>query len=87
MEAKLIKIERKIELTANAKTELEKSFKPFIEKSLSAETRRAYGRVIKEFFRFQKYTEPTEIKPSDVIRWRDFLIENKKSAATVLLTF
>jgi hypothetical protein len=58
MEAKLIKIENKIELTANAKTELEKSFKPFIEKSVSAETRRAYGRVVKEFSRFQKYTEP-----------------------------
>jgi integrase/recombinase XerD len=83
MEAKLIKIENKIGLTANAKTELEKSFKPFIEKSVSAETRRAYGRVVKEFFRFQKYTEPSEVKPIDVIRWRDFLIESKKSAATV----
>src|SRR5215213_3154921 len=83
MEAKLIKIENKIGLTANAKTELEKSFKPFIEKSVSAETRRAYGRVVKEFFRFHKYTEPAKIKPIDVIRWRDSLIENKKSAATV----
>ncbi|HEX8370785.1 MAG TPA: hypothetical protein VF604_19725 [Pyrinomonadaceae bacterium] len=51
MEAKLIKIENKIGLTANAKAEIEKSFKPFIEKSVSAETRRAYGRVVKEFFR------------------------------------
>jgi integrase/recombinase XerD len=83
MEAKLIKIENKLEVTANTKAALEKSFKPFIEKSISAETRRAYGRIIKEFFRFQKYTEPSEIKPLDVIRWRDSLIENKKSAATV----
>lgn len=84
MEAKLIKIERKMELIANTKAELEKNFKPFIEKGLSTETRRAYGRVIKEFFRFHKYAEPSEIKSIDVIRWRDFLIENKKSAATVL---
>jgi integrase/recombinase XerD len=83
MEARLIKIENKIGLITNTKAELEKNFKPFIEKSVSAETRRAYGRVVKEFFRFQKYTEPSEIKPIDVIRWRDFLIENKKRAATV----
>jgi integrase/recombinase XerD len=83
MEAKLIKIENKTEPIANAKVELEKSFKPFIEKSLSTETRRAYARVIKEFFRFHKYIEPAKIQPIDVIRWRDSLIENKKSAATV----
>lgn len=83
MEAKLIKIENKTEPITNAKAEIEKSYKPFIEKSLSTETRRAYGRVVKEFFRFQKYTELSEVKPIDVIRWRDFLIENKKSAATV----
>lgn len=77
MEAKLIKIENKLELIANVKAELEKTSKPFIEKSVSAETRRAYGRVVKEFFRFQKYVEPPEIKPLDVIRWRDSLIENK----------
>lgn len=39
--------------------------------------------MVKEFFRFQKSTKPAEIKPIDVIRWRDSLIENKKSAATV----
>ena len=83
MEAKLVKIDSQINSADKTKAEFEKNLRPFIEKSLSAETRRAYGRVIKEFFRFQKSIEPTEIKPIDVIRWRDTLIENKKSAATV----
>lgn len=83
MEAKLVKIDSQINSADKTKAEFEKNLRPFIEKSLSAETRRAYGRVIKEFFRFQKSIEPTEIKPIDIIRWRDYLIENKKSAATV----
>lgn len=86
MQAKLVTIENRldsIEARAEARKEFEKTFRPFIEKSLSEETRRAYGRVVKEFFRFQKTMEPAEIKPIDVIRWRDSLIEDKKSAATV----
>lgn len=83
MQAKLVKVENKIETIARAKAELERGIKPFIEKSLSSETRRAYSRVVKEFFRFHKYVEPSEIEPIDVIRWRDSLVENKKSAATV----
>ena len=83
MEAKLVKIESRIDEQANARKDFEKAVRPFVEKSLSEETRRAYGRVIKEFFTFHRHIEPTEIKPLDVIRWRDSLIENKKSAATV----
>jgi len=83
LKAELIKIDRKDDSIADAKKELEKTFRPFIEKSISEETRRAYGRVVKEFFRFHKFIEASEIKPIDVIRWRDSLIENKKSAATV----
>jgi integrase/recombinase XerD len=83
LEAKLVKVDTKIDLLAETKKEFEKSIRPFIEKSLSAETRRAYGRVVKEFFSFHKFIEPSEIKPLDVIRWRDSMIENKKSAATV----
>lgn len=82
MQAKLIKIEDRFDFV-NTKKEFEKSLRPFIEKSLSDETRRAYGRVVKEFFRFHESIEPAEIKPIDVIRWRDFLVENKKSVATV----
>ncbi len=83
MEAKLVKIDNQIDSADKTKAEFEKSLRPFIEKSLSTETRRAYGRVIKEFFLFHKSIEPTDIKPIDVIRWRDSLIETKKSAATV----
>lgn len=83
METKLTKIENRIDLIANSKQDFEKNLRPFIEKSISAETRRAYGRVVREFFAFNKTLEPSEIKPLDVIRWRDSLIENKKSAATV----
>jgi len=83
MEIKLIKTESKINLGREANKRFEKDLRPFIEKSISAETRRAYGRVVREFFAFNKTVEPSEIKPIDVIRWRDSLIENKKSAATV----
>lgn len=83
MEEKHVKIENKIDSLAGSKKEFEKSVRPFIEKSLSTETRRAYGRVVREFFLFHKLIEPGQIKPLDVIGWRDSLIENKKSAATV----
>jgi len=83
VESKLIKVENRIDSIADLKKDFEKSLRPFIEKSISAETRRAYGRVVREFFAFNKIVEPSEIKPLDVIRWRDSLIENKKSAATV----
>jgi site-specific recombinase XerD len=83
MEIKSFNTKDQINSADPTKAEFEKSLRPFIEKSLSAETRRAYGRVIKEFFLFHRPIEPVEIKPLDVIRWRDSLIENKKSAATV----
>jgi site-specific recombinase XerD len=57
--------------------------KPFIEKSLSKETRRAYRRVISEFFDFYGSMNPAEVRPIQIIAWRDSLIANKKSAATV----
>jgi hypothetical protein len=74
MEAKLVRVENKIDASKDVRKEFEKTLRPFIEKSLSEETRRAYGRVVKEFFRFHKLVEPSEIKPIDVIRWRDSLI-------------
>ena len=83
MHTNSVKLERQTNSISASKLEFEKSLRPFVEKSLSAETRRAYGRVIKEFFVFYKTIEPTEIKPIDVIRWRDSLIADKKSAATV----
>jgi integrase/recombinase XerD len=83
LKAELIKIDPRDGSITDVGRELEKTFRPFIEKSISAETRRAYGRVVREFFRFHKFIEPSEIKPIDVIRWRDSLIDKKKSAATV----
>lgn len=55
----------------------------FCERSVSEETRRAYRRVVKEFFHFFNQCHPSQLTPADIIRWRDHLIAAKKSAATV----
>lgn len=55
----------------------------FSERSVSEETRRAYRRVVREFFQFTGNRHPAEITTPDVQRWRDQLIADKKSAATV----
>ncbi|PYS91708.1 MAG: hypothetical protein DMF64_11540 [Acidobacteria bacterium] len=52
----------------------------FCERSVSEETRRAYRRVTREFFRFTGPRHPAEITSQDVQRWRDQLISQKKSA-------
>lgn len=57
----------------------------FCERSVSEETRRAYRRVVKEFFAFHRHKELAEIIPADVQRWRDHLIGQKRSASTVSL--
>ena len=53
---------------------------PFCEKSLSEETRRAYRRVIKEFFLFVKGIHPAQVTPQHVLAWRESLKEGRKSA-------
>jgi site-specific recombinase XerD len=55
----------------------------FCERSVSEETRRAYRRVVREFFRFTGQRHPEEITSVDVQRWRDQLIAQKKSSSTV----
>ncbi len=60
-----------------------KSATPFINKSVSEETRRAYRRGVSDFFQFIGNKHPTEVVPNDVLRWRDHLRAQKKSAATV----
>ena len=60
-----------------------KSASPFINKSVSEATRRAYGRALREFFQFARMKHPTEIVPNDVLLWRDRLRSQKKSASTV----
>src|SRR2546423_7769569 len=56
---------------------------PFINKSVSEETRRAYRRAVTDFFRFAGGKHPTEIAPGDVIAWRDHLRAQKKRASTI----
>ena len=60
-----------------------KSAAPFVNKSVSEATRRAYGRSLQEFFQFVGMKHPSEVVPQDVVLWRDRLRSQKKSAATV----
>ena len=56
---------------------------PFVNKSVSEETRRAYRRAVSDFFQFVQEKHPSEVVPADVLRWRDHLRARKKRAATV----
>lgn len=56
---------------------------PFILKSISAETRESYRRGINEFFLHVGFLHPAEITPAHVLSYRDRLIYNKRSPATV----
>jgi integrase/recombinase XerD len=60
-----------------------KSAAPFVNKSVSEATRRAYGRALREFFQSAGMKHPSEVVPHDVLLWRDKLRSRKKSAATV----
>src|SRR5215210_17708 len=56
---------------------------PFINKSVSEETRRAYRRAVADFFQFVGSKHPTEVVPNDVLLWRDHLRAGRKRPATV----
>ncbi len=58
---------------------------PFINKSISAETRRLYHRVIREFFTFVAYKHETLVSAADILNWRDQLMSKGQKAATVSL--
>ena len=60
-----------------------RSAAPFINKSVSEETRRAYRRAVADFFQFIGGKHPTEVVPADVLSWRDHLRHSRKRAATV----
>jgi integrase/recombinase XerD len=60
-----------------------KSVAPFVNKSVSEATRRAYGRALREFFQSVGMKHPSEVVPDDVVLWRDKLRSRKNSAATV----
>lgn len=61
----------------------QKLAQPFINKSVSEETRRAYRRAVTDFFQFVGGKHPTEVVPHDVLRWRDHLRAGRKRPATV----
>ena len=60
-----------------------RSATPFINKSVSEDTRRAYRRTVADFFQFIGSKHPAEVVPNDVIIWRDHLRQSRKRAATV----
>lgn len=60
-----------------------RSATPFVNKSVSEETRRAYRRAVSDFFQFAGGKHPAEVVPDDVLKWRDHLRAHKKRAATV----
>ena len=60
-----------------------KSATPFVNKSVSEQTRHAYGRALREFFQSAGMKHPSEVVPNDVLLWRDRLRSQRKSAATV----
>lgn len=60
-----------------------RSAAPFVNKSVSEATRRAYGRALLEFFQLVGMKYPSEVVPQDVVLWRDKLRSQKKSVATV----
>jgi integrase/recombinase XerD len=56
---------------------------PFVNKSVSEETRRAYRRAVADFFHFVGGKHPAQVVPADVLAWRDTLRSRRKRAATV----
>ena len=60
-----------------------RSATPLVSKSVSEQTRRAYGRALQEFFQSAGMRHPSEVVPADVVLWRDKLRSQKKSASTV----
>lgn len=60
-----------------------RSAAPFVNKSVSEETRRAYRKAVADFFQFIGGKHPTEVVPADVLTWRDHLRHSRKRAATV----
>lgn len=57
----------------------------FCQRSLSQETRRAYRRVLLEFFQFNGNRHPSQITLTDMLAWRDHLIKSRKKPSTVAL--
>jgi len=50
---------------------------PFVEKSLSEHTRRAYRLALDDLFRHLGMKHPSAVTPADVISWRDGLVRKR----------
>src|SRR5262245_16268642 len=55
----------------------------FAQKSMSEETRRAYSRVVREFFAAIGNLDPRLVGPAEVVEWRDKLQRKRQKAATI----
>jgi site-specific recombinase XerD len=58
---------------------------PFVEKSVSEATRRAYRRITQEFFAFVGNIHPSLVTPEHVLRWRELMRLRKKKPNTIAL--
>lgn len=61
----------------------EKLLQGFNERSNSAETRRAYARVTREFFQYFKWRHPRTISSEQISEWRDKLKGKRAKPATI----
>ena len=55
----------------------------FAQKSTSEETRRAYSRVVREFFAAIGNLDPRMVGPAQVVEWRDLLQRKRQKASTI----
>ncbi len=60
-----------------------RSTAPFVNKSVTEATRRAYGRALREFFQSAGMKHHSKVVPQDVLLWQDRPRSQRKSAATV----
>lgn len=56
---------------------------PFIQKSVSEETRRSYHRTIREFFQYAEGIHPIDVTPKHVALYRDRLKADKRKPSTI----
>lgn len=71
---------------ANRPGAIEELAAPFIRKSISEDTRRAYRRVLREFFAFADDPHPNAVGPREVIDYRDWLGVKRRQRPNTVAT-